>query len=208
MVRILDVDTQTAIRDRRAVLPRNFILVTAKTLDLGELVTFGFTDFGEDVITNVVDGQTGAVVSHTFYGDNGPIVDMDAMPLRIGLEVATTQIVLNPLHPVVALMARGHDLRNAPVQVHRGWLSMESQLLAANPRIRRQGWVNNAPINTAAAGGTSKLTLRVVSHSRELTGTNPTRRSHESQQKRSGDQARKYNGTAHAWQSFWGEARS
>lgn len=208
MVRVLDVETQTAIRDRRAVLPRNFVLVTAKTLTLGDPVIFGFTDFGEDVITNIVDGRTGAVVSHTFYGDNKPIVEMDSIPLRIGLEIATTQIILNPLHPVVAEMARGHELRNAPVQVHRGWLSAESQLLVANPRSRRLGWVNGAPISTAATGGSSKLTLKVASHTRELTQTNPTKRSHESQQLRGGDQARKYNGTAHAWQSFWGEAKS
>lgn len=208
MVRALDVATQTAIRDRRAVIVRNFVLVTAKTFDDGSPVVFGFTDFGEDISTNIVDGRTGAVVNHTFFGDNAPILSIEAMPLKIGLEVATTQVLLNPLHPVVEAMARGHDLRNAPVQIHRGYLSPDSMLLVAPPRCRRLGQVNGAPIATAASGGQSRLTLKVVSGTRELTKVNPARRSHETQRLRGGDQARKYNGTAHVWQFFWGEAKS
>jgi len=206
MVRVLDVATQTAIRDRRAVAPRNFVLIIAEALVGGALETFGFTDYGEDVITNVIDARTGATVSHTFYGDNAPLIGMDRIPLKIGLEVATTQVLLNPLHPVVELMARGHNLRNAAVQIHRGWLSLESQLLVAPPRPRRLGQVNGAPITTAAAGEQSRLVLKVVSGTRELTELNPTRRSDESQKRRNGDRARKYNGTAHLWQSRWGES--
>ena len=208
MVRVLDVATQDAIRDRNAVIPRNFVLILARRLSDGAPEVFGFTNYGEDVSTNIVDGRTGAVVSHIFYGDDAPISAMDAIPLKIGLEVATTQVVLNPLHPMVELMARGHNLRNAPVQIHRGWLSKDSMLLVAPPRIRRLGQINGAPIKTAAAGGQSKLTLKVVSGTRELTRLNSDKRGHESQQRRGGDQARKYNGTAHLWQSHWGEARS
>lgn len=207
-MRLLDIETLNAIRDRHAVIPRNFVLVVARSLVDGSAITFGFTDYGEDITTNIVDGRTGAVVSHVFYGDNSPITSIDPISLKVGLEVATTQVVLNPLHPVVELMARGHRLRNAPVQIHRGYLSRESMLLVAPPRCRRLGQVNGAPINTAAVGGTSRLTLKVVSVTRELTRLNSDMRGYESQQRRGGDQARKYNGTAHVWQSHWGEAKS
>lgn len=205
MVRSLDVATQTAIRDRRAVLPRNFVLVWPVS---GVEPVFGFTDFGEDISANVVDPKTGSISSFVFYGDNAPILSIDSIPLKIGLEVRTVQVRLNPLHPVVETMARAHNLRNAPVQIHRGWLSPESQLLAAAPRCRLLGQVDGAPIVTAAAGGQSRLTLKIVSGSRELTRTNPARRGPETQSLRDGDQARKYTGTAHLWQSSWGERAS
>ena len=114
MVRPLDVATQTAIRDRRAVVPRNFVLFGPLTpIGGGEAVLFGFTDFGEDIVTNIVDGWTGDTVSVTFLGDNAPIGSIDPMPLKIGVEFDTTNVMLNHLHPAVQSMVRGHVCRNA-----------------------------------------------------------------------------------------------
>lgn len=205
MVRALDFATQAAIRDRRAVIPRNFVLVWPAS---GPEEVFGFTDFGEDVSASVINPRTGLPTNHVFYGDNSPILQTDRIPLKIGLDVTTVQVLLNPLHEVVEYMARGHNLRNAPVQIHRGWLSPDSQLLAAAPRCRLLGQVNGAPIVTAGVGGTSRLTLKVVSSSRELTMLNPAKRGPETQSRRDGDEARTYVGTAHLWQSTWGEAAS
>jgi len=207
MVKTLDVATQAAIRDRSRVIPRNFMVVLAKPLGGGEPVPFGFTDFGEDVLVNVIDGETGQTVGHTYYGDSAPIAKMDQIPLKIGLEVNNVQVELNPLHPVVQLMARGHDLRNVKVQIHRGYLSPESMLLVAPPRIRFLGQVNGAPERTAAVGGQSVRTLRLVSHTRELTRTNPAKRSDETQRLRGGDRFRRYSGVAGLWRRtiWWGE---
>jgi hypothetical protein len=202
MVRVLDVDTQAAVRDRVAIIPRNFVLVT-KGAD-----SWGFTDFGEDVTLNVIDGETGLSVSRTYYGDNAPIVSMDSMPLKIGLEVDTTQVVLSSLHTAVEDMVRGHDVRGATVQIHRAYLSRVSMLPVAAPRIRRLGRLNGAPIDTPAAGGNGSVTLQVVSHTRELTRTNPAKRSDEQQRLRSGDRFRRYSGTAGKWEIWWGEAKS
>jgi hypothetical protein len=184
-----------------AVIPRNFVLVTK-----GE-DSWGFTDYGEDVILNIVDGETGGTVSRSYYGDNAPIVSMDPMPLKIGLEVDTTEIVLGQLHPAVLDMVRGHDIRGAQVQVHRAYLSRVSMLPVAAPRIRRLGQVNGAPIETPAAGGFGSVTLQVVSHTRELTRINPAKRSDEQQRLRSDDRFRRYSGTAGKWEVWWGEAR-
>lgn len=202
MVRVLDVDTQAAVRDRAAVISRNFVLVT-KGSD-----RWGFTDYGEDVTLNIVDGETGSTVSRAYFGDNAPIVSIDPMPLKIGLEVDTTEIVLGQLHPAVLDMVRGHDIRGAQVQVHRAYLSRVSMLPVAAPRIRRLGQVNGAPIETPAPGGFGSVTLQVVSHTRELTRTNPAKRSDEQQRLRDGDRFRRYSGTAGKWEIWWGEGRS
>lgn len=208
MVRVLDVATQAAVRDRSRVIPRNFVLVWAKPIGGGGEVPFGFTDMGEDVTVNIVNGETGAVENHTFYGDNAPIQKMDPIPLKIGLEVDTTQVVLNHLHPVVQLMTRGHDIRNARVQIHRGYLDPQSTLLVANPRCRRMGQVNGNPTRTGAAGGEGDTTLRIVSHTRELTRINTAKRSDETQRLRQGDRFRRYSGIAGKIEIFWGDNKA
>ena len=209
MVRPLDAATQAAVRDRsRGVIIRNFVLVT---ITEGAVVTpFGFTDYGEDVSLNVVVNGAGTVENHVFYGDNAPIQSIDPIALKIGLTVDTTQIRLNPLHEIVKLMARGHEigLRTAKVQVFRGYLDPESMQPVANPRSRLLGQVNGAPEMTAAVGGQSVRTIKVVSHTRELTRTNSAKRSDETYRLRGGDRFGQYSGTAGQWELWWGEARS
>lgn len=208
MVRPLDVATQDAIRDRRAVVPRNFMLVgPVVPIAGGDAVLFGFTDVGEDFTANIVDGWTGETVSRTFHGDNAPIVSMDPMPLKIGVEVDTVNVVLNHLHPAVQSMVRGHKCRNAKVQIHRGFLSPDSMLLVAAPRCRRRGTINGTPVTTPAIGDAGRVVIKVVSSSRELTRTNPVRASHEFYARRDDDQWGRYAGTAASWPIFWGEEK-
>lgn len=207
MVRNLDVATQTAIRTRSAIVPRNFIVCVVRTLDTGAPVTFAFSDFGEDVTTNIIDALTGVATSYFFSGDNAPVVSMDAVPLKIGVEVDTTQIVLNALHPAVAAMVRGHDCRNGQVQIHRGFLSPESMLLVAEPRCRRLGFINGAPITTPAIGQTGSVTLKVVSASRELTRINSARGGEDFYAARSDDRWGRYASSVKNWPIWWGEEK-
>lgn len=210
MVSSLDAATQTAVRDRSILIPRNFVLVTVKAIgDPATTTRFGFTDYGEDVTLNIVDGETGSTVSRDYFGDNQPILKMDPMPLKIGLEVDTTQVVLSQIDEHVQSMARGYDIRNANVQIHRGYLDPDSHLLVAAPRIRRLGQINGAPIMTPAAGGEGSITLKIVSHTRELTRINTAKRSDETQRRRgTGDRFRRYGGTAGKWEIFWGESQA
>jgi hypothetical protein len=205
MVRPLDVATQGAIRDRSRVIPRNFIAVTVRKLTSDDPVTFGFTDYGEDIVTNIIDGETGAATSWIFLGDNGPVLGLDPVPYKIGVEVDTTEVVLNHLHPGVQDMVRGHNCRNAKVQIHRGYLDPVSMLLVAAPRCRRLGQINGTPIVTPGLGGEGSITLRIVSKTRELTRTNPVKASAEFYQRRSNDQWGRYAGTAGQWPIWWGE---
>lgn len=207
MVRVLDIDTQAALRDRRGLVVRNFIVVTAKDRETGEPVVRGFWDDVETVVLNVVSGETGAEVSRTFVGD-GAVVSIDPIPMRIGLEVRTIQIVLSQVHDAVEQLIRGDDPRGAKVEIYRGFYDLGTQLLVAPPRIRFLGKVNEAPIETPAAGGEGSAVLRVVSHTRELTRTNPAKKSDEEQRKRSGDRFRRYTGVVKEWPIFWGEERS
>jgi hypothetical protein len=207
MVKLLDGATLGAIADRSRIIVRNLVLFTVKDFE-GAPQLFGFTDYGEDVALDIVDGVSGLTVKRNYAGDHAPLVALDPIPMKIGLEVDTTQVMLNPLHPAVQAMHRGHDCRNAPVQIHRAYLSATSMLPVALPRCRRLGFVNTAPEEIAGPDGQSQLRIGVVSVTRELTRTNPAKRSDETQRLRSGDRFRRYSGTAYQWPIWWGEAKA
>ena len=206
MVRVLDAGTQGAIRNRSAIVPRNFIVITAKDRDSGDPVVHGFWDDADTVVVNILD-EDGATVSRTFAGD-GAVLSLDPIPMRIGLEVRTVQLVLSALHAEVLDLVRGDDPRGAKVEIYRGLLDPRSGVLLAVPRIRFLGKINAAPIATAAVGGESTMTLAIVSHTRELTRTNPAKKSDAQQQLRSGDRFRRYTNVAGDWDVWWGEKQS
>ena len=206
MVRVLDSGTQGAIRNRSAIVPRNFIVITAKDRDSSDAVVHGFWDDADTVAVNVLD-EDGATVSRTFAGD-GAVLSLDPIPMRIGLEVRTVQLVLSALHADVLDLVRGDDPRGAKVEIYRGLLDPKSGVLLAVPRIRFLGKVNAAPVATAAVGGESSVKLAIVSHTRELTRTNPAKKSDAQQQLRSGDRFRRYTNVAGDWDIWWGERKS
>lgn len=207
-MRTIDVNTQTAIYDRSAIAPVNFVLVTARVFGGGSFAGFGFTDWGEDVTTNIVSGVNGSTVSTAFFGDEGPIIKIDPIPLKIGLQIDTINVTLNHLHPAVETMARGYDLRNVPVQIHRGYRDNTTSYLVAAPRPRFVGFVNGAPIETGPIGGQGSLRLKVVSSARELTRVGTYKFSDASQQQRSGDRFFRYTDNTEDLPVFWGEASS
>lgn len=204
-MRTLDAPTQAAIRDRKGEVHREFVHFVVKNLTTGAPVEFGFTNYGEDVSVTVVDGETLAPVVRTYYGDNSPILRIDPVPYRIGLQVDTTTLDLSPIHPIVEQMVRGHNCRGATVQIHRGYFSLSSMGLVANPLCRRLGLINGLPMLTPAIGGQGSMSIKVVSHTRELTKFNPAKRSDAQQKLRSGDRFRKYVGVAHRVEFHWGE---
>ncbi len=207
MTRTLDLATQNAIRDPGKIIIRNLVLVDAKDPE-GDLVRFGFTDYGENITINIVDGRTQSVVSRDYFGDAGPLINIDHIPLEIGLSIPTVQVVLSQLHNEVQDMVKNHIIRNVQVQIHRAYLDPNSMQPVSNPRCRLLGMINGAPVDTPAAGETGSVTLKCVSHTRELTRINPSKRSDETQRLRDGDRFRRYGGVAGQWEIFWGEEKA
>lgn len=203
-MRYLDVESQAAISDRSRFVPRNFVWVTAKDRDTGVATTIGFWDEPEDVSVAVIAPADGTEATRSYYG--GAILSIDPIPLVVGLDVRTVQVVLNPLHAQVENLIRTLEPRLARVEIHRGHYDPDTMTLVAAPRIRFLGQLDGAPIMTAAVGGESTATLRIASHTRELTRTNPAKKSDEQQQRRSGDRFRRYNAIAGDIPYWWGEA--
>ena len=98
--------------------------------------------------------------------------------------------------------------RQAPIQIYRGIFTPGTFNLVAPAKPVFVGFVDEAPIVTAALNGTSKASLRCVSQTVELTRKNPAVRSHESQIARAtGDNFYKDVNTVGDWEVAWGEHR-
>lgn len=201
MVRVLGVAAQGAIRNPSAIMPVDFVYILCR-----DAYAAGYWGYPETVATNVIDGETGATVSRTFDGD-GALLQVDPIPMRIGLEVRTISVVLSQIHPGVQTLVRGHDTRNAKVQIYRGFFDPATFLLVEEPRRRWLGQVNHAPIATPSVGDEGSIALDVVSHTRELTRVNTAMKSDETQKLRSGDRFRRYSGVAATWPFWWGEEK-
>lgn len=192
------------LQSRQGVIPRSFVWITAKNRSTGAPESLGFWNGDDTVDVTVVSGVTGLPVTRIYHGW-GELLAIDAIPLVSDLTIRTIQIALSPISEAVRLAFRQYDARLAPVEIHRGFLNLDTRNLIANPRPRFIGWVNASPIETPAAGGEGKLSASIVSHTRALTKINPAKRSDETQKLRNNDRFRRYADVAGQWTFFWGE---
>jgi hypothetical protein len=192
----------------RAVVARDLVWITAKDRSTGDPVSRGFWNEVRTQDITVRDGRTGALVSRTFVGI-GRALAIGAIPLTADISVRDVEIALPHLDATVALLVRGYDVRNAALQVYRGYFDPATRTLVAPPKPRFVGAVDGAPIATPKAGEEGAVTLRCVSTTRELTRTNPEVRSHASQQARTAGADDFYidTGVVGEWEMFWGRNR-
>jgi len=204
MARSEDPNTHNYLHSRQGVIPRAFVWVTGKNRSTGSTETLGLWGGLDTVDVTVISGVTQLPVQRTYHAA-GALLGVGTITRTPELEVRTLPVSLSQISEAVQLLVRGYDVRHAPIEIHEGYLDRESRLLIAPPIIDFVGWINGAPINTPAAGGKGSIVLDCVSHSRMLTRTNPAKKSHETQKRRSNDQFRKYNSVANQWQYWWGE---
>lgn len=190
------------------VVARDFLWVTATDRDTGLPVSQGFWSDVGTITASVVDGRTGATESRDFYGVAGAIV-VGSIPLTADITIRQVDIELPAIDDVVALLVRGYDVRNAPLQLYRGYFDVATRALLAAAKPRFVGYVDGSPIVTPKEGDEGKVTLNCVSTTRELTRISSEVRSHESQIKRSAsDTFFKDAGTVGDWDIAWGTKRT
>lgn len=204
MVRSVDANTANYLNNRKGVIPRSFVWISGKDWETGVVSARGFWNGHDSVDVEVVDGWTGLPVTRTYHAA-GALLSVGAITRTPELEVRTTRLSLSQVSEAVQLAIRGYDVRYQPIQIHEGYLDLDTEQLVAPPIPDFVGWINAAPIATPAVGDNGSITLDCVSHSRMLTRTNAAKKSHETQKRRSGDKFRQYNSTANQWQYWWGE---
>ncbi len=189
----------------RTVVARDFLWVTAKDRTTGALTSTGYWNDHGTVTVSVVDGRTGATESRDFYGA-GMALSIGSIPLTADITVRQVDITLPHIDSIVQELVRGTDVRNAPMQLYRGYFDPTTRSLVAAAKPRFVGYIDTSPIVTPKENDEGSLTFTCVSTTRELTRTSTESRSHESQLARaSGDAFYHDTAVVGDWQIFWGQ---
>lgn len=205
-MRSVDSATSAYLQARGGVVVRDLLWISAKDRDTGETASVGFWNDLDSVTLDVVSGETGATVTRTYHG-SGTLISISPIPLTSDLTVRTITITLSHVSSAVAQAIRGYDPRFGHVEIHRALYDLSTRGLVAPPVPHFVGKINGAPMSTPRPGEEGEISLSVVSHSRELTRTNPLKRSDETQKRRNGDRFRMYSGVAGQWEFFWGDEK-
>lgn len=203
-MRTYDSNTIAAL-SKASTIQRVFLYVRGKDSG-GSPVNFGFWNGVGDVSVSVVSAIDGATESRTYIG-GGSLIKVPALPLRIGLEARTIEVTLSQIHTSVRDMVYGNNIRHAVTEIHRGYFDTETGQIVSTPYARWLGKINGAPEEIPAAGGEGSIKLRIASNTRDLTLTNPAKKSDESQRLRSDDRFRRFTGVAGRVGVWWGESQ-
>lgn len=207
-MRAISTANQTALSER-ALVARDFLWIVARNRDTGAPVSVGFWSDVENVsAVPVIDPDTLTTVTRAYYGAGG-LITIDDIPAVSSIQVQDVHIRMSQLDEMVELAVRGYDTKQARVEVHRGLFDPISRQLVAPAFVRFVGFVNLIEIKTPEEGGDGYVDLTCVSHTQELTRSNPSTRSHADQQIRApGDDFFIDAATVGDWQFQWGEDRN
>lgn len=173
------------------IKPRTLILFTAKELGTGVEVPFGFHTDIDTLAIDVRNGETGLDETHTYFGD-GAVKSVSRIPLVVGLTVRRVTIELSNIHEQVNLMVRGHDVRNAKVQIHRGLRDPITNEWVDVADCHFMGTVTRADPQRPGVGGDGGISVDVAGIVTELTRTNPAKMADSFQVSRSSDRFFRY----------------
>ncbi|MCP8894304.1 hypothetical protein KYK29_05130 [Shinella daejeonensis] len=191
----------------RLLLPRDFLWIVARDRDDNGPQAVGFWSDVGNVSADVLDPDTGAIVTRTWYG-SGTLIGIDAIPLVANLAVQTVTIAMNQIDDLVQQAVRLYDCKQARVEIYRGLLNPLNRQMVAPAFCRFVGFVDEVDITTPAENQTGSVTLKCVSHTQEMTRSNPDTRSDVSQRNRvAGDRFYADVSTVGDQEFFWGRAR-
>jgi hypothetical protein len=205
MTRSMSAENFTAIQQRR-IVPRDFIWLIARDRSTGAPVAEGVWSGQGDLNAAVIDPHTGGSVVRQFFG-SGSLVTVGDIPLVQGIAVQTLTITLSQLDAAVNDYFRTNDLKQAEIQIFRGFLDPDTRLLVAPATPRFVGYIDDAPLKTPKENTSGGITITATSNTQELTRANSDTRSDASQRIRSAsDNFYQDTAVCGGWQVFWGLA--
>lgn len=188
------------------LVARDFIWFIVRDRDSGEPVTDGYwSDVGTRTLS-VIDPNTGGSVDREWRGA-GELIPISDIPLVSNLTIRNVTVLLSQVVDRVNQLIRDYDCKQGQVQIFRGLFDPETRELVAPAEARFVGFIDTISIRTPTENSEGEVTLNCVSHTQEMTRSNPDTRSHESQILRhAGDNFFEDVGVVGDWDLFWGKA--
>lgn len=169
---------------KRTVAARDFLWIVAKDpSDDYNPVSVGFWSDLANVTASVIDPDTGSSVSRAFYGA-GSLIAISDIPSVAQISTDKITIDMSQLHEEVEKAVRLYYIKQARVEIFRGYVDPKSGQLVAPAEARFVGYIDHVEIITPSENEEGSVRIEVANHSTELLRSNPATRSHEDQQLR------------------------
>ena len=182
--------------DKGGIVESDLVLFIVKDSD-GDPVNFAFWTEHDTETATVPNPWTGTSQSYVFVG-GGAILDVGETPRTSDLSIRRKTLTMSAIHPAVLDMWTGQDMRLAQVVVFQALYDPESRNFV-EAMLEFVGELNGAPKEVPTVGGEGGIRFDFVSDTRQLTRTNPAKRSDAHQRTRSNDGFHKYIGVAGDW---------
>lgn len=182
-MRAINPSVYAALQQNRLVA-RDFLWIEGRRRD-NPAVKVG-QGFWSDVMTitaEVREPINNSVVTRTFVGSGG-MIGISAIAAVSNITVQTATVTMSHIDPAVKNAVMVYDLKQATVEIYRGLFDPDSGALVNAAVCRFFGFVDGAPVTRGPENSEGHIELTCVSHTQELTRSNPDTRSDESQKKR------------------------
>jgi hypothetical protein len=197
------IGAKTSARDT-GIVPRWFFWARVKDRETGAPVELGYWTGDWTIDIAVIAGETGFPVTRQYVG--GVNLNIGDIPRVSDLTIQSVSVSMSAIATITQQLVRGYDCRLARCEIHSVDLDTVTRLPVDAPIIEFIGQIDDAPIETGAAGGESTIQLKVRDDAMVmLTRPNPRKRSAEGQKRRLGDEFGRYSNSVKSVQISWGE---
>jgi hypothetical protein len=204
MARSISTNNATALAARQLVA-RDFLWIVARDRGTGAAVPDGMWSDVGTISSPVLNPDTGTTDTRTFYGA-GALISVSDISAVANLTVQNVTITLSQVDAHVATLIRTYDVKQCRIELYRGLFDPSTKLLVDPAQCRFVGFIDNVVVKTPSENNVGSVTLSCVSHTQEMTRSNPDTRSNESQKLRSStDTFFIDTPTVGSWVHFWGE---
>lgn len=187
----------TYLQNRMGYIAKALLWFSARNRATNAVETMGIWTGDDDQVFSI------GGVTRTYFGA-GAVIGLDPLAYSVGLNVRSQRVRIPSFSPEAQQLILGYDVGLAPAEIHRALFYPESGLLVAEPRRIWKGFVDKAPLPTAAIDGEAPAEVVLVSSARALTQSLTLTHSDAAQQLRGGDRFLKYAAIGGVVKTPWG----
>ncbi len=205
-MRHISAENYAALQARQ-LIARDFLWLVVRRRDNGALVSEGLWSDVGNISAAVIDPDTGLPSTRDWYG-SGTLVSISDIPLVANLTVQNVGIKLSQIDDRIAQLVREYDAKQGRVEICRGLFDPTTRQMVAPAECRFVGFIDTIEINTPSENEEGGVTLSCVSHTQEMTRSNPDTRSDATQKLRlANDGFFADSSTVADWEVFWGSKK-
>lgn len=205
MVDVPDEDTVAAYQNN-AIKARKLIRIQARDRDTGDTTWGNFWNGTETRTFEVIGAQDGETAEYEFLAA-GSLVSIDDFTnvCEQTLTDHNLKVTGNLISSKLENIVRGYDLFGQLFEYYVALFDLTTNTIVAPARPKFLGYIDQAPITTAADGDTSDITITVRDHASDMSRTSLLMRSHESEILRlSTDTFLTDEASIDDWEIYWG----